>query len=55
MDIKRNNPLNSGFNDKEKCRNESLKYKTRTSLQKGSKSAYNNAWKNGWLDEFYPK
>jgi predicted GIY-YIG superfamily endonuclease len=36
---------------KENCRKESLKYKTRYEFQKGSVSAYNSSWKNGWLDE----
>ncbi len=36
---------------KEKCREESLKYKTRSDFKKHSGSAYSSASKNGWLDE----
>jgi predicted GIY-YIG superfamily endonuclease len=43
------------FKDKENCEKESLKYKTRTEFQLGSKTAWNYSRKNNWLDEFYPK
>jgi len=36
---------------KERCQEESLKYKTRTKFQKSSCSAYGSAFKNDWLDE----
>lgn len=42
------------FNDKEKCREESKKYKNRTEFQK-SWSAYNYSIINGWIDEFFEK
>ena len=42
------------FDDYEKCKKESLKYKNRTEFQK-TWSAYSFSLKNGWLDEFYGK
>ena len=39
----------------ETCKQESLKYKTRTEFSNGNESAYKVALKNGWLDDFYPK
>ncbi len=36
---------------KERCKDESIKYKSRYSFQKNSGSAYSSAFKNGWLDE----
>ena len=44
-----------GYWTKENCQKESLKYKTRTELKKGSSGAYHSSRKNGWLDEFFPK
>jgi predicted GIY-YIG superfamily endonuclease len=52
MDIKRIRKINI-FIDKYKCKEESFKYKNRTQFQKYSKSAYNVAWRNNWLDEFF--
>jgi predicted GIY-YIG superfamily endonuclease len=46
---------NGHWNVKENCKEESLKYKTRSEFRKGSGSAYNSSLKNGWLDEFFPK
>ena len=43
------------FKSKEECEKESLKYKTKTEFQLGSKTAWNYSRKNGWLYEFYPK
>jgi len=40
---------------KENCLQESLKYKNRGEFKKGTRGAYNSSWKNGWLDEFFPK
>ena len=40
-----------GYWTKEKCREESEKFKTRTELYKKSTGAYNAMLKNGWLDE----
>lgn len=40
-----------GYWTKERCQEESLKYKHRKEFQKNSGSAYNVASKNGWLDE----
>jgi predicted GIY-YIG superfamily endonuclease len=54
LDKKRGVSL-SIFKNKELCKIESMKYSKRTHFQNGNKSAYNNAWRNGWLDEFYPK
>ncbi len=42
---------NGYYNDKEKCRVEALKHKKREHFQKKSSTAYNWAYKNGWLDE----
>lgn len=36
---------------KEKCQEESSKYRTRSEFSKKSISAYSKAWENGWLDE----
>jgi len=47
MSIKRKN----GYWTKEKCKEQSLKYKTRKEYQVKSRSSYNSAWKNKWLDE----
>lgn len=44
-----------GFWTKEKCLEESIKYKIRADFKRGSVSAYNFSYKNGWLDEFIPK
>ena len=43
------------WDDKEKCRKEAKKYKSRSEFQKYSKGAYNVALKNEWLDEFFPE
>ena len=43
--------LNKSNWTKEKCHEEAKKYKTRLSFYKGSKSAYDVADINGWLDE----
>jgi hypothetical protein len=43
------------WNIKENCLQESLKYNTRGEFQKESKGSYLSSWKNGWLDEFFPK
>ena len=39
----------------ETCQIESRKYLSRGEFAKGNKAAYLRAWKNGWLDEFFPK
>ena len=44
-----------GYWTKERCRDEAGNYPTRTAFQQGSVSASNASWKNGWLDEFFPK
>ena len=36
---------------KEKCQEESLKYKTRTNFQKLSKGAYSSAYRHNWLND----
>ena len=36
---------------KERCKEEALKYKSRKDFQISNRPAYNNAWKNGWLDD----
>lgn len=40
---------------KEKCQKEALKYTTRYKFQKNNSSAFNASYKNGWIDEFFPK
>lgn len=40
-----------GYWTKEKCQEESIKYKSRWEFEKGSSSAYNAARRNGWRDE----
>lgn len=35
----------------DKCKEEALKYKTRTNFQKGSRGAYKSSLRNGWLNE----
>lgn len=42
-----------GYWDKERCRAESLKYKTRMDFKRGSGSAYSYSVKNKWLNEFF--
>lgn len=39
----------------DKCLEESRKYKSREGMKKGSPSAYNSSYRNGWLMEFFPK
>lgn len=36
---------------KEKCKEEALKYESRVEFQRLNRTAYNKAWKNGWLDD----
>jgi len=45
----------NGHWNKKNCKEESLKYKTRTEFNDECSSAYNVSRKNGWLDEFFPK
>lgn len=44
----------NGFWTKDKCREESLKYKNQEKFRKFLPGAYNVSYKNGWLDEFFP-
>lgn len=37
----------------EKCYEEAKKYTSRGEFAKGNPSAYNNAWKNHWLDDYF--
>ena len=37
----------------EKCKEEASKYSSRNEFREGDYKAYQAAWKNGWLDEFY--
>lgn len=41
------------WHNKERCKKEALKYKTRAEFIKGSPSAHGAAIRNGWLDEMY--
>jgi hypothetical protein len=41
----------NGYWTKEKCYEEALKYKTRTTYQKSNHSSYEVARKNKWLNE----
>jgi hypothetical protein len=43
----------NGYWTKEKCYEESLKYKCKSKFQK-SQHAYKKSIKNKWIDEFYP-
>ena len=38
--------------NRETCYNEAKKYNSKNKFQIGSSSAYNVAWKNGWLDDY---
>jgi hypothetical protein len=44
-----------GYWTKEKCKEESSKYRTRYEFQKNNSSAYIQSRINKWLDEFFPK
>jgi hypothetical protein len=44
---------NGYWNIKQNCLDESTKYKTKKEFRNGCGSAYNNSYKNGWLDEFF--
>ena len=44
-----------GYWDYDSCKKEALKYNTRNEFQKGSNGALMSSWRNGWLDEFFPK
>jgi hypothetical protein len=37
------------------CKEEALKYKTRTEFKNNSNTSYRASYNNHWLDEFYPK
>lgn len=52
--MKRRKCKNGYWNDKEKCKNESLKYKNISELHKNNWSVYNYSKINGWLYEFFP-
>ena len=41
----------NGYWNKEKCQEESLKYKTKKEFLKNCSSSFNSAYKNGWLTE----
>lgn len=41
------------WNNKEKCKTESEKYKNRNEFQKNNYTAYNYSLINGWLDVFF--
>jgi hypothetical protein len=40
---------------KENCYDESLKYASRSEFKNGNAGAYQSAWHNMWLEEFFPK
>ena len=42
----------NGYWNYETCMEESKKYNTRNEFQKGNRSAYQVALKNGWLDKY---
>ena len=44
-----------GYWTKENCKNEALKYETRKEFAVNNSSAYSYAYKNKWLDDFFPK
>ena len=37
------------------CKNEALKYETKTEFSKKSSGAYDKAWRMGWLNKFFPQ
>lgn len=39
----------------ERCKKEASKYKRRQLFQLGNNGAYKAAWRNKWLDDFYPR
>lgn len=41
----------NGYWTKERCKEEAATYRTKTAFKNGTPSAYNAAYKNGWLDE----
>ena len=43
----------SGYWTYERCKEEAKKYSGRNEFHKNCVSAYNNSFRNGWLDEFY--
>lgn len=51
MDLDPSKLPDGTWTDKENCKNEAKKYKTRLSFYKYSKSAYMGALRNGWLGE----
>ena len=51
----RKKPKNGYWLDKDNCRSESIKYKSRSEFKKNTSRAYKYSCLNGWLDEFYPK
>lgn len=42
----------NGYWTYERCKEEALKYTSKSEFNKGSKSAYSVAWENGWLDDY---
>ena len=45
----------NGYWTKDRCKEESLKYKTKTEFKKNSGSAYNSMHRNGWKEDLFPK
>ncbi len=39
----------------ETCKERATKYETRNQFQKNESRAYNVSWRNGWIEEFFPK
>ena len=52
--FKRPTTMNSKWSY-DSCKEESQRFNSRGAFAKGSKAAYLKAWKNGWLDDFFPK
>lgn len=44
---------NGYWNDYDRCYEEAKKYASRGEFAKGNQSAYNSAWKNHWLDDYF--
>ena len=42
------------WDDKEKCKMEASKYNGREAFRIGSSTAFKTAWRNGWIDEWFP-
>ena len=49
--MKKNNTHDSGYWNKDRCKEEALKYSHRKEFQRGCGSAYTAAQRHDWIDE----